>query len=219
VGSEHVGTENLAVVPSADLKEINLGPEGREYVATCLRQGTGLCSKLLKVLDRAGHAFAPLPVTLSPERTKQFETGGMMSRRAAYLWFGHHIETLSQHTPDSSLVFQDVWAKPKNFAVTPGDVNLFFDATNAYYLLGAHEMTTSNVLQVTRQITSFLMVAAFCDFPFCLEDLPPTHVAAEALIDEIENNTQEIFVSAYDQEGLVVWRAADLKSRTTDYSS
>jgi hypothetical protein len=201
-------------VLNANLKEVNLGQEGKEYVDSCLRQGTGLCSKLLKVLDRTGDAFAPLPVALSPERARQFETGGMISRREAYLWFGHHIETLSRHNPRGSLVFQDIWAKPRDVAVADGDVNLFVDATNVYYLLGADEMTTPKLWQATRQITSFLMVAAFCDFHFCLEDLPPTHVAAETLIAEIANNTLEIFVSAYDQEGLVVWRSADLKSRT-----
>jgi hypothetical protein len=194
-----------------NLNEVKLGREGKEYVSDCLRQGTGLCSKLLTVLDGSGHAFAPLPVIMSPERTKQFEAGGVMSRREAYLWFGHHVETLSLRGRDSSLVFQDVWAKPKNFPAAHGDVNMFFDATNVYYLLGADEMTTPNILRVAREITSYLMVAAFCDLRFGIEELPSTHIAPETLMDEIAAKTREIFVSAYDQEGLVVWRAADLK--------
>jgi len=38
-----------------------------------------------------------------------------------------------------------------------------------------------------------------------LKMLPSDHIVSEDVIDEIALHTLEIFVGAYDQEGLVVW--------------
>jgi hypothetical protein len=196
-----------------DLKEIDLGKEGEEYVSYSLTGEKGLCSKIFRGLDRGGDVFSPLPATMSLERAKQFRVGGLTSRRETFAWFGRHVEQLRGRTPNGSLVFQDVWARPRDFAV-PRD-GMFFDADSVYYALGPREINPAAISLTERQITSFSLVAVFCNFSFCAADVSQTTdasqtpIVSESVIDDIANNTQEIFVSAYDQEGLVVWRRKD----------
>lgn len=190
------------------LREIVLGKEGEEFVSSSLTGETGLCAKISKGLDRGGDVFAPLPATTSLERAKQFEAGGLMSRRETFAWLERHVEQLSERTPGGSLVFQDVWARPHLFPV-PHD-GMLFDADSVYYAFGPREISPAAISMAIGEITSFVFVAVFCNFSFRATDVPQTRVVPDNIIDEIANSTQEIFISAYDQEGLVVWRRRDL---------
>jgi hypothetical protein len=190
-----------------NLTEIDLGEEGKEYVSSCLRQGTGLCLKILRGLDRGGDVFAPLPAATPLKRARQFEVGGLMSRSETGAWFERHVEQLSGRTGNGTLVFQDVWATPRDFPA-PCD-GMFVDSSNVYYALGPHEITAATISSTMRRITSFLFVSVFCDFSFRTEDMPPRPIVGETITDEIANNALEVFISAYDQEGLVVWVRKD----------
>jgi len=193
------------------LKEISLGDEGLDYVASCLRGETGLSSKIPRELERGGYVFTPLPAETSRERALQFEVGGLTSMRETYAWFARHLEQLSSRSGNGSLVFQDVWLKqrdvldyPHNFAEAGN--TLFFDQSSVYYVLDLDKIDAVTISLAVGRITSFQFVAVFSNFNFRAADIPPTRVVAETLIDEIAHGAQEVFVSAYDQEGLVVWR-------------
>lgn len=188
------------------LRETDLGDEGREYVVSSLRGETGLCSKILVESQRAGEVFAPLPVGTSRERAVQFNAGGLMSRHETFAWFARHLQQLSGDMPTGSLVFEDVWAKPQDAARSRD--GLFFDQSNVYYVidLDLDKSDAAAIEFAVRQIKSFLFVAVFSSFNFRAADVPPTRVVTAALIDQIAKGAQEVFLSAYDQEGLVVWR-------------
>lgn len=199
-----------------NLKEIELGGEGLDYIASSLRGETGLCSKVLNALQRAGDVFAPLPDGTPPERALQFDAGGLTTRRETYAWFTRHLEQLRDGTPAGSLVFEDAWLKqrdvlehPHNFATAEN--TLFFDRSNVYYVVDIEKINLATISLAVSQITSFKFVAVFSNFGFREADIPATRVVAETLISEIASGAQEVFVSAYDLEGLVVWRKGALQ--------
>ena len=191
-----------------DLIEINLGEEGLDYVASCLRGWTGLCSRIPSEVERGGDVFAALPVGTPRERALQFKTGGLMSWGETCVWFEHELEQLSGRTDNGSLVFQDLVARPQDPALKKYDGGgLFFDrSSSVYYVLGPHDINGAAISLTMRQVHSFLLVALFCNFSFSAGDVPTTRILDENLIDEMANNALEVFVSAYDREGLVVWR-------------
>jgi len=188
-----------------NLIEMNLGEEGKEYILSWFKGGTGLCSKIPKELERGGNVFAPLPAGTTRERALQFRWGGLMSWRETCVWFERELEQLSGRSGNGSLVFQDVWAKPQDPARGRG--GLFFDQSGSvYYVLGPHEINAAAISLTMRRVKSFLLVAVFCSSSFRAAELSTPGILDETLTDEMANNAQEVFVSAYDREGLVVWR-------------
>lgn len=190
-----------------NLKEISLGEEGKAYISSWFTGGTGLSSRIPRQLEQGGDVFALLPAGTTRERALQFETGGLLSWRETCTWFDHEIEQLSSHADKGSLAFQDVWFGPQD-AVGGGFDGAFFDQSSVYYILGAHEMNAAAISRTMLKIRSFLLVAVFCNLSFRAADVPATRVLDETLIDAMANNAQEVFVSAYDYEGLIVWRKA-----------
>jgi hypothetical protein len=188
-----------------NLKQINLGEEGLNYVASSLRGWPGLCSKIPRQLERGGDVFAPLPAETPRERALRFNTGGLMSWRETCVWFERELEQLSRRTDKGSLVFQDLVARPQDPG-REGNDRLFFDQPSVYYIIGPHEINAATISRTILEIDSFLLVAVFCNFSFSAADVPSTRILDETLIDEMANNAQEVFVTAYDREGLVVWR-------------
>ncbi len=190
------------------LQHINLGEEGLEFVASSLRGELGLCSKLSLQIERGGDVFSPLPEGTSRERALQFRTGGLMSWRETCAWFERELEQLSGRIENGSLVFQDVWFRPDD-PVRGGYDGVFFDRSCVYFVLGPHEINAAAVSRTMLRLHSFKRVAVFSNFSFSAADIPPTHVVAETLVDEIARGANQVFISAYDQEGLVVWRPKD----------
>ncbi len=191
-----------------NLKEMNLGDEGLEYVASCLRRWPGLCSRIARELERGGDVFAPLPAETARERALEFETGGLLPWRETCVWFEREIEHLSGRAANGSLVFQDLVARPHDPVLGKYD-GVFFDQSSAvYHILGHHDISAAVISRTMLRMRSFLLVAVFCNFGFSAADVPTTCILDETLIDEMANNAQEVFVSAYDREGLVVWRKA-----------
>lgn len=191
-----------------NLKEIDLGEAGLKYVASYLKRETGLCSRISRGPERGGDVFAPLPAGTSRERALQFEAGGLLSWRETCVWFERELEQLSGRSDNGSLVFQDVWAKQQDPVWGEHD-GLFFDRSGVYYVIGPHDFNAAAISLAVRQIISFRFVAVFTNFNLRAADIPPNRVVAETLIDEIAHGAEEVFISAYDQEGLVVWRAKD----------
>jgi hypothetical protein len=190
------------------LQKINLGEEGLEFVASSLRGELGLCAKLARQLERGGDVFAPLPEGTSRERALQFNAGGLMSGSETDAWFARELEQMSGRTEKGGVIFQDVWFTPQD-RVRGGYDGVFFDQSCVYFVLGPGEINAAAISRTIRRLHSFKLVAVFSNFNFRAADLPPTHVVADTLVDEIAHGAQEVFLGAYDQEGLVVWRSKD----------
>lgn len=188
----------------AELIEIDLGKEGIEYVEDCLRQGTGLSRKILSLPLQSGRAFAPLPTNTSVDRARSFEAGGLLSWRDTLDWLARHVQAEWRRDPEGTLVLQDVWgARPTDEAVQRTKVRKFFDAENVYYYVEASEQQIEDIV---RETSSFLVVGVFAHFPVGRANLRPPGIVAKSFIDRLARTTEEILVTAYDREGLVLWR-------------
>ena len=187
---------------------MNLGQEGKEFISAWFRGGVGLSGKIPMQLERGGEVFAPLPPQTRRERALQFEAGGLLSWRDTCMWFERELERLSGRTANGSLVFEDLVARPHH-PFREGYDRLFFDdQSTVYYVLGPHDISAAAISETMLRVRSFLLVAVFCNFSFSAADVPATRILNDTLIDGMANNAQEVFVSAYDREGLVVWRRA-----------
>jgi hypothetical protein len=186
-----------------------LGKDGISYVETCLRQGTGLCERVLRLPLVNGEAFAPLPKYTSIERAKSFEIGGLLSRRDSTLWLAKHIKSLYQNDSPGTWIVQDIWAKPSDPAVLRSYLNIFLQAENVYYFIGKSDTSFNHVQSIFRSTSSFLFVAFFSRTSIDLSEIGADRRVSESLICKIAKTVEEIFVGAYDQEGLIVWRSRE----------
>lgn len=190
------------------LKEMNLGEEGKEFISAWFRRGAGLSGKIAMQLERGGEVFAPLPPETRRERALQFEAGGLLSWRDTCMWFERELERLSGRTANGSLVFEDIGFTSQDVVGEKYDGLFFDDQSSVYYVLGPRDINEAAISDTILRLKSFFLVAIFCNFSFSAAGVPTTRILDETLIDGMANNAQEVFVSAYDREGLVVWRKA-----------
>ena len=188
------------------MTEIRLGQEGIEYVRSCLRQGSDLSEKILQLSFNDGEAFAPVPDDVGAEHVKQFAVGGLISRRETLDWLASHLKDLFRRNEAGTFIVQDVWTKPADVAGNTGDTKTFFHDDNVYYFLNANDLKADSISRTLRKARSYPMTAVFTTF-----QVPPQPIllggpVSDELITELAKATREIFVGAYDQEGLVAWR-------------
>jgi hypothetical protein len=188
------------------MNEIRLGQEGIEYVRSCLRQGSDLCTKILEFTLVDGEAFAPVPDDISFKRLKQFNVGGLLSRKETVDWLARYLKGLFQKNASGTFVLQDVWAKPEDVAGVTSGTKRFFHEENVYYFLAHGDLKQRHIAETLREVRSHLIVAVFARLQLPLHQIIPGGRVSNGLIADLAKATQEVLVSAYDQEGLVVWR-------------
>jgi hypothetical protein len=115
------------------------------------------------------------------------------------------VKSLWQCSPNGTLVIQDIWAKSSDPPLRHSSSKKFFQDGNVYFFCERDD--ADSIQQTIRAVTSYLFIAFFSGHSMSSQMLPLHHVVSKNVIDEIARNMQEIFVSAYDQEGLVVWRS------------
>jgi len=182
--------------------EIDLLLAGAAYVESRLQQGTGLCSDLLARFTANDRFFAPAPSGTSLERAQEFETGGLMLRDKMKKWLAGYLQTM-RRSMGAAVVFHDVWAKPEDFEGDNPSTPRFFADGNVYYYMNRDIYDVDSVSKGLEQITSYLMVGAIVSSK--IVGKIDGEIADARLVEEIAHNAQSVFVSAYDQEGLVVW--------------
>jgi hypothetical protein len=129
-----------------------------------------------------------------------------MSRRDAIAWFVEHIKTSWPPDGKWTLVLQDIWAKSSDPAAQRSPHKKFFENSNVYYFFESENLNSYVMQNAISSMASYLFIAFLSRFPLRYSDLPPDHVIGERLIEQLATEVQEVFVGAYDQEGMVVWR-------------
>jgi hypothetical protein len=191
------------------MSEVDLGQEGIEYIRSCLSQGSGLCSRLLELDFAAGETFAPAPDDIGSTRVKQFNVGGLISRKETVDWLTRHLKQLFQKDAVGTFVLQDVWAKPEDVAGNAAGTQAVVHDENVYYVLGPSDVAAERISAAIQQLRSYLMVAVFARLQLPLHQLMPGGQVSNGFIRDLAKGTREVFVGAYDQEGLVVWRKSN----------
>jgi hypothetical protein len=189
-----------------NLIEIPLGSEGAEYLRSCLSQGEGLCASVLKLVADKGTTIALVPAGTSEARTKEMRTGGLMSRGDMKTWLASHVFRKLSSNPQTSFIVQDIWAKPSDKYVLSRKEQKFFSApTGVYYVFNGADVPAS-IAESVDVVESYLFVAVLTQWTPDIDKLAPDQMVDNAVIENIAANAREIFVSAYDQEGLIIWR-------------
>jgi hypothetical protein len=188
------------------LVELPVGVEGLKYVSSCLQQGRGLCSNALRMVKN-GSAFAVVPDGTSADRAKAFVIGGLMSRMQTKRWLVNHIVTEMQKNWRICLVIQDIWARPSDERLAPNGVKVCFSNDDVYYIISRKSASFEAVMQALEAVSSFLFIAALVHSRSdTLIDCLSGQTFSNDVVKEMTNDVRELFVSAYDQEGMVVWR-------------
>jgi hypothetical protein len=82
----------------------------------------------------------------------------------------------------------------------------FYCNDQVYPVINGMNADFRSIQSIGRAVTSYLFVAFFSRINMQYDTLPSDHIVEEHFIIEIARSTKEVFVGAYDQEGLVVWR-------------
>lgn len=188
------------------LIEKEIGPDGIAYVQECLRQGGGLSSKLLELPLTLGKAYALVPEQTSTMRAKSFNVGGLMHRHDTNIWLAAHLLSLWKVQGTGTCILQDVWAKPSDPAVRRTNSKKLFDDENVYYFLQRDDIDLLTMESTIRSLVSYLFIGVFTQYVIQESDISSNYVSAPNVVDAIAHLTKEVFVTAYDQEGLVIWR-------------
>jgi hypothetical protein len=188
------------------LGEFSLGDIGTRYVESCLRQGVGLCSKFHDLSHIGGESYTPLPDGVSSDRAKKFDTGGLLSKRTTEAWFVGRVQQLFRSNADGSLIFQDVWMNRTDGNARHSTTIKFLNESSVYYLLKGDDVDLYAVRAAMREIRSFLFVAFFSNYAISGSDLASDNSVSNNVMNDLAVGVREVFVSAYDQEGLVNWR-------------
>jgi hypothetical protein len=188
------------------LKELPLGEDGVRYVRSCLEDGTSLSQEILRQAFTGGTACALVPEGVGLTRAKDFDTGGLMSRGDMQDWLVDHLLALCRAEPESTIVFEDPWGGRRGDpAVMAGRESKFFHGSFVYYFVEARAATDHAIRKAMNAVASYLFIAALARFPLTSAKLPDDRSVGDAVVRALAESTQEVFVEAYDQEGLVIW--------------
>lgn len=188
------------------ITENPLGASGLRHMVSELRGERGLSGRFAELVARSGQTFAVLPEEALPGHLEKFETGTSLGMDAPYKWMARHLEDLCATAPNGSLVIHDVWAKASDPVNGEDQRKLFFAGDGVYYFVNAADFSAEQILRTMREVTSFKMVGAYTRSPALSAPLPSDSIADEDLLDSLAKDVIEIFISAYDQEGFVIWR-------------
>jgi hypothetical protein len=160
----------------------------------------GVAAEALKGLA-GGRCFAPLPEGTSAMRAGEFLAGGLMKRRDGVAWLAAQTEHQTEARLDSTLLFQDSWLKPEHAARHNGS---FVDRTAVYQAIGARDIEFKSVDDALREVTSFLCLGFLVNLSVP-DSVMRSGAADDRLTSNLAKHVDEIYISAYDQEGWVVW--------------
>lgn len=189
------------------LKELPLGAAGVQYVVHNLDQHAGLAPAMLAVLPSGGTTFAPLPEGVSLPRATEFRTGGLLHWKDTSTWLGQRVTTLADAAPSAVFVVQDAWG------ISPGDPvadkiteEHFFNGIATHFFVRKAEINPSSIAGTFCAGSSFLVIGAFAPIDVAASAIPADHVVGNPFVDNLARHVEEIYISAYDGEGIVVWQ-------------
>lgn len=193
----------------SELREIDLGAAGAVYLASALGQAAGLSARLAELPLSSGRIFAPLPKGVGAGRAANFDAGGLLERRHSCEWLANHLRQLWTVDTGGTFILQDIWAKPSDPAVRRTGPKKFFSGTEVYYFVEPADRECDALQQALSAAASFLLVGVFSGHSVRKSDLPPDLRLSHEVLADLAGAAREIFVTAYDQEGFVVWRRAN----------
>ena len=153
-----------------------------------------------------------LPEGTTIDRAMQFAAGGLMGAQEVQTWLTAHILAVTPIYPNGMFIIQDAFGR--RF----GDVSVqkiksdhFFDKWNTYYFINSAMIEKRTIVNALLDNTSYMLLGFFISK--LDETLTSGNMYDGQLIHKLAENIQEIYVSAYDQESVVVYQC--LQSTST----
>jgi hypothetical protein len=191
------------------LTEVQLGLEGIKYIEMSLRDaGVGLSERLLDLNLLQGCAYTVLPEdNANLERALKFSIGSRMDSSIAYNWLASHIYASLSKNTEGSIIFHDAWgAKHGDAVLKENKSNFFFYQSAVQYFVVGKNVAVDTILNSIKKVHSFLFVGALVNVSVIANKLPASKIVDNGFMNNIVKHTQEIYVSAYDREGVVIWK-------------
>jgi len=186
--------------------ELPLGEDGIAYVRHALEMGTSLSKQVLATAFSGGAAYASVPEGNDLARAKRFEWGGLKNVSGTWAWLQAQVKEWCATDPRSAFVVEDPWGgRYGESGVMRGTEKKFFHGEFVYYFV-EHADLSDKAIEETAQAPGFLFIGFFSRYPLSSASLPPDLKVGDALIRDLAENTRQIVVGAYDQEGWVVWQ-------------
>ncbi len=155
---------------------------------------------MLELFGDGGTSFAPVPVGTPMDKVLEFQGGAFMGMGASDRWLGDHIA--SQWGRDAQLIFVDPWISIIDRRLHPPKPRYFLTGTIIHCV--PQMVDAAAALEIGSQENfSFLLIGFVIAPPVVLPAMRGQASAVE--IETIAQNTQAVIVSAYDQDGYVVW--------------
>ena len=191
------------------LRQIMLGDEGLTFMRACLNEGGKLSQIAQAILSsRDGSCFTPMPEHVGYERALEFEAGGLMPRKMHLDWIEDRVLSFCNKDRKSLFVVEDRVLRRGDKSVTELPVNFFYLQNAVHFFVECKSASLGQVEAALREVRSFRFVA------FLIEGHDGLHLTRgssleDAMLSQIGERISEIFLSAYDQEGIVVWSRSE----------
>lgn len=181
---------------------LNLGQMGREYFVRTVSNEAGFSHHVARSILAEGNVSALVPTGTTPDRAEQFNTGGgLSSPRAVQNWLANRVKALSSLDRRCLFLIQDVWTKERDVCLREAATKHFFCDDGVYFFC-TQDDTEIDAILAMREVRSFKMVAGFC----CGVSPPMSLHPEVPYIEQLARSAIEVYLSAYDQDGLIVWQ-------------
>lgn len=187
------------------LNHFMLGSEGIRYVLACLSQGGELSQYVQSLVSSAnGLCFSPIPEQVSLERALQFETGDLMPSRVRLDWIEKRMLSFCERCNNDLLVFEDQVLRRSDNGVSEIPSDMFFFNDEVYFYVECKTASGRKIETALREVRSFQSISFLISMNSG-RNLKRGSSVDSTVLHEMARGISEIFVSAYDQEGVVVW--------------
>jgi hypothetical protein len=118
-----------------------------------------------------------------------------------------HVLSLCDQFPNATLIVQDLWAKPTDQPITLAKFKHFFFQEKVHYFwaIGAKDAVTI-IQDALGAPLSWVFALVFLTIQVDADEIPADHIVDDAFIEKLAGDTQEIYLTAYDRDGFVVWQ-------------
>lgn len=209
-----------------DYTELALGSEGLQFILSELRGGRTFSRCLLESLDlQSGDVITYLPQGASVVDAKDFESGGKLPQPPQSQWKRgegaiviptpttrpHLVSLIDEYlsTSERVCILENATASRGDEWLKQTQVNVSFFGDEVYHLLIGSCPRPTIDLAIRKGQSLFTFVGALTSLPGGV--LPLTIDRADldlGALRSLAEQTERIFVGAYDGEGYVIWRRA-----------
>lgn len=189
------------------LIELPLGEPGLAYVSRSLENETSFVQNVRRLSFHGGSVFGVVPEGTDLKRAQDFWVALGISMRGPKTWLTNRMIARCRANPRSVIVFDEPWGGRRNSPeVGRRTEPKFFHRSFVNHFVTADKVSAQTIDAAMRANASFLLIAAFVEYPFTADMLDADGAIDDHLMQKLAENVREIYVSAYDLDSYVVWQ-------------